>query len=182
MDLLKKKFLGTGLTYDDVLLVPSYSECLPNQVDLKSKFSKNLNLNIPIVSAAMDTVTESKMAIAMAQEGGLGVLHKSMTIDEQANKVKRVKRSESGMILEPITLNKNSLVAEAKHNMKEYSIGGIPIINAERKLIGIVTNRDLRFENDNSKSLSQVMTTTNLVTAKKALQCKKQKRFYKNIK
>ena len=169
MDLLKNKFLGTGLTYDDVLLVPSYSECLPNQVDLKSKFSKNLNLNIPIVSAAMDTVTESKMAIAMAQEGGLGVLHKSMTIDEQANKVKRVKRSESGMILEPITLNKNSLVAEAKHNMKEYSIGGIPIINAERKLIGIVTNRDLRFENDNSKSLSQVMTTTNLVTAKEGV-------------
>ena len=169
MDLLKKKFLGTGLTYDDVLLVPSYSECLPNQVDLKSKFSKNLNLNIPIVSAAMDTVTESKMAIAMAQEGGLGVLHKSMTIDEQAIKVKRVKRSESGMILEPITLNENSLVAEAKHNMKEYSIGGIPIINAERKLIGIVTNRDLRFENDNSKSLSQVMTTTNLVTAKEGV-------------
>ena len=165
MKISQQKFTGTGLTYDDVLLVPSYSEYLPNQVDLKTKFSRNINLNIPIVSAAMDTVTESKMAIAMAQEGGLGVLHKSMTIEQQADKVKRVKRSESGMILDPVTLNENSLVAEAKHCMKEYSIGGIPIVKDDNLLIGIVTNRDLRFENDNNKKLSEVMTKSNLITA-----------------
>jgi IMP dehydrogenase len=161
----KNKFTGLGLTYDDVLLVPSYSEHLPNQVEIKSKFSKNINLNIPIVSAAMDTVTESKMAIAMAQEGGLGVLHKSMTIENQVDKVKRVKRSESGMILDPVTLKENSLVSEAKNCMREYSIGGIPIVNDKNILIGIVTNRDLRFENDNNKKLFEVMTTSNLVTA-----------------
>lgn len=165
MKLPSNKFTGIGLTYDDVLLVPSYSEQLPNQVDIKSKFSKNINLNIPIVSAAMDTVTESKMAIAMAQEGGLGVLHKSMTIKNQADKVKKVKRSESGMILDPVTLNENSLVSEAKNCMREYSIGGIPIVNYKNVLIGIVTNRDLRFENDNSKKLSEVMTKSNLVIA-----------------
>ncbi|KRO88617.1 MAG: IMP dehydrogenase [Bacteroidetes bacterium] len=169
MNTINKKFLGTGLTYDDVLLVPSYSECLPSQVDLKSKFSRNLNLNIPIVSAAMDTVTESRMAIAMAQEGGLGVLHKSMTIEEQANKVKKVKRSESGMILNPVTLKEDALVSEAKRCMKEYNIGGIPIINFENKLIGIVTNRDLRFEKENNKPLSEVMTTANLITANKGV-------------
>ena len=165
MKLPSNKFTGIGLTYDDVLLVPSYSEQLPNEVDIKSKFSKNINLNIPIVSAAMDTVTESKMAIAMAQEGGLGVLHKSMTIKNQADKVKKVKRSESGMILDPVTLKENSLVSEAKNCMREYSIGGIPIVNNKNVLIGIVTNRDLRFENDNSKKLSEVMTKSNLVTA-----------------
>src|SRR6056300_366550 len=149
MKLPSNKFTGIGLTYDDVLLVPSYSEQLPNQVDIKSKFSKNINLNIPIVSAAMDTVTESKMAIAMAQEGGLGVLHKSMTIKNQADKVKK----------------ENSFVSEAKNCMREYSIGGIPIVNNKNVLIGIVTNRDLRFENDNSKKLSEVMTKSNLVTA-----------------
>ena len=169
MNTINKKFLGTGLTYDDVLLVPSYSECLPSQVDLKSKFSRNLNLNIPIVSAAMDTVTESRMAIAMAQEGGLGVLHKSMTIEEQANKVKKVKRSESVMILNPVTLKEDALVSEAKRCMKEYNIGGIPIINFENKLIGIVTNRDLRFEKENNKPLSEVMTTANLITANKGV-------------
>ncbi len=165
MKLPSNKFTGIGLTYDDVLLVPSYSEQLPNEVEIKSKFSKNINLNIPIVSAAMDTVTESKMAIAMAQEGGLGVLHKSMTIKNQADKVKKVKRSESGMILDPVTLKENSLVSEAKNCMREYSIGGIPIVNNKNVLIGIVTNRDLRFENDNSKKLSEVMTKSNLVTA-----------------
>ena len=165
MKLPSNKFTGIALTYDDVLLVPSYSEQLPNQVDIKSKFSKNINLNIPIVSAAMDTVTESKMAIAMAQEGGLGVLHKSMTIKNQADKVKKVKRSESGMILDPVTLNENSLVSEAKNCMREYSIGGIPIVNNKNVLIGIVTNRDLRFENDNSKKLSELMTKSNLVIA-----------------
>ena len=166
MKLPKNKFTGIGLTYDDVLLVPSYSDCLPNQVLIKSKFSRNINLNIPIVSAAMDTVTESKMAIAMAQEGGLGVLHKSMTIKQQAEKVKKVKRSESGMILDPVTMKENSTVAEAKNCMREYSIGGIPVVDNKNILIGIVTNRDLRFENDNSKKLSQVMTVSNLITAK----------------
>ena len=166
MKLPKNKFTGIGLTYDDVLLVPSYSDCLPNQVLINSKFSRNIKLNIPIVSAAMDTVTESKMAIAMAQEGGLGVLHKSMTIKQQAEKVKKVKRSESGMILDPITLKENSTVAEAKNCMREYSIGGIPVVDNKNILIGIVTNRDLRFENDNSKKLSQVMTVSNLITAK----------------
>jgi len=149
-----------------VLLVPAYSDCLPNDVLINSIFSRNINLNIPIVSAAMDTVTESKMAIAMAQEGGLGVLHKSMTIKQQADKVRKVKRSESGMILDPITLRKDSSVAEAKNCMKEYSIGGIPVVDNKNILIGIVTNRDLRFENDNSKKLSEVMTFLNLVTAK----------------
>jgi IMP dehydrogenase len=169
---LQNKFTGIGLTYDDVLLVPAYSEILPNQVNLKTKFSKNINLNIPIVSAAMDTVTESKMAIGMAQEGGLGVIHKSMPIDIQADKVKKVKRSESGMILDPVTLHQTALVSKAKSFMKEYSIGGIPIVDKEKKLIGIVTNRDLRFENENKKPLSQIMSTKSLVTGHEGISMK----------
>ena len=157
MDLLKKKFLGIGLTYDDVLLVPSYSECLPNQVDLKSKFSKNLNLNIPIVSAAMDTVTESKMAIAMAREGGIGIIHKNMTIAQQAAEVKKVKRSESGMILEPVTLDADATLENALGLMKEHKIGGIPVINANRRLVGIITNRDLRFQKDLTQLKSRII-------------------------
>tara|TARA_B100001173_G_scaffold84614_1_gene72419 strand:- start:698 stop:2197 length:1500 start_codon:yes stop_codon:yes gene_type:complete len=172
MDKLQNKFTGIGFTYDDVLLVPSYSEFLPNQVDLTTKFSKNINLNIPIVSAAMDTVTESKMAIAMAQEGGLGVIHKSMSIDLQAEKVKKVKRSESGMILDPVTLPKSALVSQAKSCMKEYSIGGIPIVDANHKLIGIITNRDLRFENENEKPLSKIMSKNNLVTGNEGISMK----------
>ena len=172
MNKLQNKFIGTGLTYDDVLLVPSYSEFLPNQVDLISRFSRNINLNIPIVSAAMDTVTESKMAIAMAQEGGLGVIHKSMSIDLQAEKVKKVKRSESGMILDPITLPKTALVSKAKSFMMEYSIGGIPIVDENHKLIGIVTNRDLRFENENNKPLSEIMSRENLVTGSEGISMK----------
>ncbi|MDA9676411.1 IMP dehydrogenase [Flavobacteriaceae bacterium] len=169
---LQNKFTGIGLTYDDVLLVPAYSEILPNQVNLKTKFSKNINLNIPIVSAAMDTVTESKMAIGMAQEGGLGVIHKSMPIDIQADKVKKVKRSESGMILDPVTLYQTALVSKAKSFMKEYSIGGIPIVDKEKKLIGIVTNRDLRFENENKKPLSQIMSKKSLVTGHEGISMK----------
>jgi IMP dehydrogenase len=169
---LQNKFTGIGLTYDDVLLVPAYSEILPNQVNLKTKFSKNINLNIPIVSAAMDTVTESKMAIGMAQEGGLGVIHKSMPIDTQADKVKKVKRSESGMILDPVTLHQTALVSKAKSFMKEYSIGGIPIVDKEKKLIGIVTNRDLRFENENKKPLSQIMSKKSLVTGHEGISMK----------
>ena len=154
-----------ALTFDDVTLAPKYSEILPSEVNTGVQLTKNLKLKIPLLSSAMDTVTESKMAIAMAQEGGLGVLHKSMTIKNQADKVKKVKRSESGMILDPVTLKENSLVSEAKNCMREYSIGGIPIVNNKNVLIGIVTNRDLRFENDNSKKLSEVMTKSNLVTA-----------------
>ena len=164
--MIKSKFVGEGLTYEDVLLVPSYSKIIPSEVSLKSKFSKNINLNVPIVSAAMDTVTESRMAIAMASEGGIGVIHKNMSIDEQANEVRLVKRAESGMIIDPVTLDADSLVVDAKNNMKKYKIGGIPIVSKTGKLIGIVTNRDLRFEKDNSKKLSDVMTTKNLITAK----------------
>ena len=169
---LQNKFTGIGLTFDDVLLVPSYAEFLPNQVDLKTKFSRKINLNIPIVSAAMDTVTESKMAIAMAQEGGLGVIHKSMSIDLQAEKVKKVKRSESGMILDPITLPDSALVSQAKNCMKEFNIGGIPIVNKNHNLIGIVTNRDLRFENDNQKPLSKIMSKGNLIIGKEGITMK----------
>ena len=164
--MINSKFVGEGLTYEDVLLIPSYSTILPSDVSLKTRFSKNITLNLPIVSAAMDTVTESKMAIAMASEGGIGVIHKNMSIDEQANEVKLVKRAESGMIIDPVTLDANSLVIDAKNNMKKYKIGGIPIVSDTGKLIGIVTNRDLRFEKDNSKKLSEVMTTKNLITAK----------------
>ena len=142
------KILGEGLTYDDVLLVPAYSEVLPREVNIQSKFSKNITLNVPIVSAAMDTVTESSMAIAIAREGGIGVLHKNMTIEQQAVKVRRVKRAESGMIIDPVTLNKEAKVKDAKRLMAEHSIGGIPIVDSEGHLEGIVTNRDLRFEKE----------------------------------
>ncbi len=158
------KILGEGLTYDDVLLVPAFSDVLPRDVNIQAKFTRNITINIPIVSAAMDTVTESKMAIAMAQEGGIGVLHKNMSIEEQALKVRKVKRAESGMILDPVTLPKEALVRDAKANMKEHSIGGIPIVDKDQKLIGIVTNRDLRFERNNDRPVSEVMTSKNLVT------------------
>ena len=158
------KIVGEGLTYDDVLLVPAYSEILPREVSIKAKFTKNITINIPIISAAMDTVTESDMAIAIAREGGIGVLHKNMTIEAQANEVRKVKRSESGMILDPITLPKDATVADAKQNMKEHRIGGIPVIDYNGLLIGIVTNRDLRFEKNNARKISEVMTSENLVT------------------
>ncbi|MAP79549.1 MAG: IMP dehydrogenase [Aequorivita sp.] len=158
------KILGEGLTYDDVLLVPAYSEVLPREVSIATKFSRNISLNVPIVSAAMDTVTESAMAIAMAREGGIGVLHKNMTIEQQAAEVRKVKRAESGMIIDPVTLQKDNTVGDAQNTMREYSIGGIPITDANGTLIGIVTNRDLRFEKDLKRSLSEVMTTENLVT------------------
>ena len=164
--MIKSKFVGEGLTYEDVLLVPAFSEILPSDVSLQTKFSKNINLNVPIVSAAMDTVTESKMAIAIASEGGIGVIHKNMSIEGQANEVRLVKRAESGMIIDPVTLDSNSLVIDAKNSMKKYKIGGIPIVSKTGKLIGIVTNRDLRFEKDNLKKLSEVMTNKNLITAK----------------
>jgi IMP dehydrogenase len=158
------KFVGEGLTYDDVLLIPAFSEVLPREVQTNSSFTRNISLNVPIVSAAMDTVTESEMAIAMAREGGIGVLHKNMTVEKQAAEVKKVKRSESGMILEPITITKEESVLVAKNLMRDYSIGGIPVVDDAGKLIGIITNRDLRFENDNTRKIKEVMTSENLVT------------------
>ena len=159
------KIVGEGLTYDDVLLIPGYSEVLPREVSIQSKFTRNITLNVPIVSAAMDTVTESAMAIAMAQEGGIGVLHKNMTIEQQAAKVRKVKRAESGMIIDPVTLPLSATVGDAKLAMKEYGIGGIPVVDEDGLLKGIVTNRDLRFEKVNSRSILEVMTSENLVTA-----------------
>jgi IMP dehydrogenase len=160
------KFIEQGLTYDEVLLVPDYSDVLPRDVKINSYFSKNIPLNIPIVSAAMDTVTESQMAIAMAREGGIGVLHKNMSIEEQAAKVRMVKRSESGMILDPVVLPLTAIVADANRNMQQYKIGGIPIVNEQGKLSGIVTNRDLRFEKNDQRPITEVMTSKNLITVK----------------
>lgn len=160
------KFIEQGLTYDDVLLVPAYSEVLPREVNIQTRFTRNISLNVPIVSAAMDTVTESKMAIAMAREGGIGVLHKNMTIDQQANKVRMVKRAESGMILDPVTLTLAAKVQDAKENMANFKIGGIPIVDDQGKLQGIVTNRDLRFEKNNDRPIVEVMTDKNLITVK----------------
>ena len=166
------KFIGQGLTYDDVLLVPSYSDTLPREVSIKSKFSRNIPLNIPIISAAMDTVTESRMAIAIASEGGIGVLHKNMTIEEQAAKVRAVKRSESGMIIDPVTLPITAIVADANMNMQRYKIGGIPVVDNDNKLLGIVTNRDLRFEKNSIRPIKEVMTSQNLITAKEGTSLK----------
>ena len=164
MNAHQNKFVGEGLTYDDVLLVPAYSEVLPREVNIQTKFTKNITINVPIVSAAMDTVTESSMAIAIAREGGIGVLHKNMTIEQQAQQVRKVKRAESGMIIDPITLALNAVVADAKNAMKEHKIGGIPVVDENEKLVGIVTNRDLRFEKNNDRAITEVMTSENLIT------------------
>jgi IMP dehydrogenase len=167
MSYLNEKLVGEGLTYDDVLLVPAYSEVLPREVNIRSKFSKNIILNTPVVSAAMDTVTESEMAIAMAREGGIGVIHKNMSIDAQAAEVRKVKRSESGMIQDPVTLDKNALVGDALKLMAENKIGGIPVVDDNVVLCGIVTNRDLRFEKDMTRPISEVMTSKDLITTDK---------------
>lgn len=161
----ESKIVGEGLTYDDVLLIPAYSEVLPREVNIQTQFTRNIKINIPIISAAMDTVTESAMAIAMAREGGIGVLHKNMSIDQQANEVRKVKRAESGMIIDPVTLPLTAKVIDATRNMAEHNIGGIPIIDDNGVLKGIVTNRDLRFEKDGSRPIVEVMTKDNLVTA-----------------
>ena len=159
------KVVMDGLTFDDVLLVPQYSEVLPYQVDLRTKFSRNITLNVPIVSAAMDTVTESTMAIAMAREGGIGVIHKNMPIEAQAHQVSMVKRAENGMIYQPVCCTPNQTVLDVLNIMAEYHIGGVPVVvGADRKLVGIVTNRDLRFQKDLNRQISEVMTQTNLVT------------------
>ena len=164
MKTISDKIISEALTYDDVLLVPGYSKVLPREVSIRSKFSKNIPLNIPIVSAAMDTVTESRMAIAIAQEGGIGVIHKNMPIKKQAEKIRRVKRAESGMIIDPVTLPMNSKVSDAKKSMKENKIGGIPIVDDSGFLKGIITNRDMRFEKKDDKLITQVMTKDNLIT------------------
>lgn len=159
------RFFGEGLTFDDVLLVPAYSQVLPREVNISTKLTKNIELNIPMLSAAMDTVTEAEMAIALAREGGLGILHKNMTIEKQAEQVRKVKRSESGLIIDPITLHEDQLIADALKLMKENKIGGIPILNSGKKLVGILTNRDLRFETNLKKKVKEVMTSENLITA-----------------
>ena len=162
-----------GLTYDDVLLVPAYSEILPRDVNLSSRFSRKIELNAPIVTAAMDTVTEANMAIAIAQQGGIGVIHKNMSIEEQAKNVRKVKRSESGMIIDPITLHQGAVVKDALALMKENSIGGIPVVNENKKLIGIVTNRDLRFEKNEERPVIEVMTSENLITTLESIELSK---------
>ncbi len=158
------RIIGEGLTFDDVLIVPRYSEVLPYQVDITTKLTRNISLNCPIVSAAMDTITDSRLAIAIAREGGIGIIHKNMPIEQQALEVKRVKRCENGMIYDPVTITPNEKVADALGLMEEFKIGGIPVVDENRKLVGIVTNRDLRFVSDKSKSISEVMTKENLVT------------------
>lgn len=160
-----KKFIGEGLTYDDVLLLPRKTSVLPREVDVRTKLSRNIALNIPLVSAAMDTVTEAELAIALAREGGIGILHKNMSLEQQAEQVAKVKRSESGMIMKPITMQQNQTVGDAMNLMSKYKISGIPIIDDGGKLIGIVTNRDLRFQPDPDVAVADVMTNHSLITA-----------------
>ncbi len=159
------KFLGEALTFDDVLLVPAYSNIHPRDVDITTQLTKKIRLNVPIVSAAMDTVTEKRLAIAIARQGGIGIIHKNMSIEEQADQVRSVKRSESGMIIDPVTLGLEATIGDAQQLMKHYKIGGIPIINKENKLLGILTNRDLRFEARASRPVQELMTAENLITA-----------------
>ncbi len=163
-DFIADRVAMDGLTFDDVLLIPAYSEVLPRMVDLKTKFSRNIDLNVPLVSAAMDTVTEAKLAIAIAREGGIGVIHKNMSIDEQARQVHAVKRAENGMIYDPVTIRLGATVSDALKMMEEYHIGGIPVVDKDGMLKGIVTNRDLRFELDLNRPVDEVMTSENLVT------------------
>lgn len=176
------KVVMDGLTFDDVLLIPSYSEILPRNVDLSTKFSRNIKMNIPLVSAAMDTVTEAKLAIAMAREGGIGVIHKNMTIAEQAKQVQIVKRAENGMIYDPVTIRRGSKVREALAIMSEYKIGGIPVVDEERHLVGIVTNRDLRFERNINKTVDEVMTKENLVTTNQSTDLEAAAKILQNYK
>ena len=164
MSFIADKIVMDGLTYDDVLLIPAYSEVLPRTVELSTKFSRNIELKIPFVTAAMDTVTEAKMAIAIAREGGIGVIHKNMPIKDQAKQVATVKRAENGMIYDPVTIKKGSTVRDALALMAEYKIGGIPVVDDNRYLVGIVTNRDLRFERDMDKHIDEVMTKDRLIT------------------
>lgn len=168
MSFIADRVVMDGLTFDDVLLIPAYSEVLPRNVNLSTRFSRNIALNVPIVSAAMDTVTEAQLAIAIAREGGLGVIHKNMPIAEQARQVHAVKRAENGMIYDPVTIRRGSTVADALRMMEEYHIGGIPVVDDEGRLTGIVTNRDLRFESDPARPIDEVMTTEGLITTTQA--------------
>lgn len=176
------KFIPEGLTYDDVLLVPSYSEVMPREVVISSNFTKKIKLNTPIVSAAMDTVTESALAIAIAREGGIGVLHKNMSIEAQAGEVRKVKRSESGMIKDPITLHDSATVKDAKTIMRENKIGGIPIVDDHNKLVGIITNRDLRFEKDQNQRVADIMTSEGIITAEEGTDLSKAEAILKDYK
>lgn len=176
------KIISEGLTYDDVLLIPNYSEVLPREVSITSKFSRNITLNVPVISAAMDTVTEADMAIAMAREGGIGVLHKNMTIEQQAAQIRKVKRAESGMIIDPITLPLNATVGQAQQSMRENHIGGIPIVDNAGILKGIVTNRDLRFEQDPNRPIVEVMTSKNLVTTNEGTSMKEAEKILQRSK
>lgn len=176
------RIFGEGLTFDDVLLMPSYSQVLPRDVDIRSHLTKNIVLNVPMLSAAMDTVTEAPLAIALAREGGLGILHKNMSIERQAEQVRKVKRSESGMIVDPITLLIDATIGDAMRLMRENKIGGIPIVDANQKLVGILTNRDLRFEHDKSIKVSEVMTKENLITAPEGTNLKKAETILRNYK
>lgn len=177
------RLFGEGLTFDDVLIMPAYSQVLPKQVDIRSHLTKNIVLNVPMLSAAMDTVTEANLAIALAREGGLGILHKNMSIEKQAEQVRKVKRSESGMIIDPITLHVNATIGDALKMMKDNKIGGIPIVDANKMLVGILTNRDLRFESDNkSRKVSEVMTKENLITAPEGTDLKKAEKILRQYK
>jgi IMP dehydrogenase len=164
MSFITEKITEEALTFDDVLLIPAYSEVLPKEVEVKTKFTRNIELNMPIISAAMDTVTESAMAIAIAREGGIGVIHKNMSIQRQAQEVRKVKRAENGLIIDPITIKPDNTVADALNLMKNNKIGGIPVTDTKGKLIGIVTNRDLRFEKNHGQKIEKIMTTENLIT------------------
>lgn len=178
----KPKFVDDGLTFDDVLLVPAYSEVLPREVNISTQLTKQLKLNIPMVSAAMDTVTEANLAIALAREGGIGILHKNMSIEKQAELVRRVKRSENGLILDPVTLEASATIGQALQLMKENGIGGIPIVDENRKLVGILTNRDLRFERNAKRLVSEVMTKEKLVTAPEGTDLKKAEKILQQYK
>ena len=177
-----KKFYGEGLTFDDVLLMPSYSQILPRDVNINTQLTKTITLHVPLLSAAMDTVTEASLAIALAREGGLGILHKNMSIEQQADQVRKVKRSENGLILDPVTLRPDATIGEALRIMKENKIGGIPIVDAHHKLVGILTNRDLRFETNYKDKVSTVMTKDNLITAPEGTDLKKAELIFKKNK
>ncbi len=182
MSFIEQRIIYEGLTFDDVTLVPDYSEVLPHQVDITTKFSRNITLQCPIVTAAMDTVTEAAMAIAIAREGGIGVIHKNMPIEQQAKQVKMVKRAENGMIIDPVTINKHKTVRDALNMMREYKIGGIPVVDEQKRLIGIVTNRDLRFETNQNRPIAEVMTSENLITTNQSIDLEKAAEILRNYK
>jgi IMP dehydrogenase len=179
---ISDKISAEGLTFDDVLLTPAYSEVLPREVNTQTFLTKEIPLNIPMLSSAMDTVTEANLAIALAREGGMGILHKNMSIDRQADEVRKVKRSESGLILDPITLHVDALIGDALKLMRENMIGGIPVVDHKNKLVGILTNRDLRFETDKNRKVQEVMTKENLIIAPEGTDLKKAEKILRQYK